>query len=57
MLAIAGQTAWPNWLNFFQRTNGHCTVGKQKSYFFFRNLSFFKIPQATPGTLASKYYI
>ena len=57
MLAIAGQTARPNWLNFFQRTNGHCTVGKQKSYFFFRNLSFFKIPQATPGTLASKYYI
>ena len=37
MLAIAGQTAGPNWLNFFEETLGYSGVNIDKKYFFLQN--------------------
>jgi len=39
MLAIAGQTAGPNWLNFFEETHGYHWL---KSIFFFKIRLFSK---------------
>ena len=46
MLAIAGKTAGPNWLNFFEGTHGYPagTIG-QKTPIFFKNLIFSKCEQ------------
>ena len=37
MLAIAGQTAGPNWLNFFEETLGYSGGNIDKKYFFLQN--------------------
>ena len=47
MLAIAVQTAGPNWLKFFEGTN-------RLTLELFQNFNFL-FPRATPGTSASLY--
>ena len=48
MLAIAGQTAGPSWLNFFEGTQGYTEgdIGKKKFTF---KIEFFLIQRATQG--------
>ena len=67
MLAIAGKTAGPIWLNFFREPmdNLWVTYAEQNCFVFFQKPFFFnvhlfkirffilKIPRATPGTSAS----
>ena len=38
LLALADETAGPNWLRFFEGTNGYpeCNKGKKFKYFFFQ---------------------
>ena len=65
MLAIAGKTAGPIWLNFFREPMDNFWVTyAEQNCFFFKNLFFnvhlfkirffiLKISRATPGTSAS----
>ena len=52
MLPIAGQTAGPNGLKFFEDTQGGCFKLKKFDFFFFK----FFLLWATPGPLASEKY-
>ena len=53
MLAIAGQTAIPNWLTFLKETLDNLVgdIGLENStFFFFFKISVFKIPEATSAS-------